>query len=70
MNGLDVALFAVFGVFWALEAVCHFVLHNTSGNETISHLTRRYAQAFTGRYWHLAVAVPPLLLLLDLEGIL
>lgn len=70
MSIAEYALFAVFSAFWALEAVCHFVLRNAVGSETISHLSRRLAQQLTGRYWHLVMAVPPLLLFLDLEGLL
>jgi hypothetical protein len=66
----EVILLAAFAVFWLMEAVCHYLLHNNPGSETISHQTRRIAQALTGRWWHVVVAVPPVLLFLDLEGIL
>jgi hypothetical protein len=70
MSVWELILYAAFAVFWVAEAVCHFVLHNARGSETISHQTRRIAHALTGRYAHLLLAVPPLLLFLDLEGIL
>jgi hypothetical protein len=70
MSVVEYLLFAVFAAFWLLEAVCHFVLKNAVGSETISHLSRRLAQKLTGRYWHLVMFVPPLLLFLDLEGLL
>lgn len=68
MSVTEVVLLASFAVFWAAEAVCHFVLHNAPGSETISHRARRVAHALTGPYAHLVLALPPLLLLADLEG--
>lgn len=57
-----------FVTFWVAEAICHFILHNAAGSETISHRVRRIAQALTGPYWHLVTWVPGVLLVLDLEG--
>lgn len=68
MSWQEYTLLGSFGIFWVMEAVCHFILHNAAGSETISHQTRRIAQMLTGRYWHFVVAAPALLLFLDLEG--
>jgi hypothetical protein len=68
MSLAEYVLLAAFAVFWAAEAYCHFVLRNRPGAETISHSTRRLAHTLTGPYAHLVLAVPPLLLLADLEG--
>lgn len=61
-------LLVSFAIFWVAEAVCHFVLHNAAGSETLSHRTRRVAQALTGPYWHLVTWIPGALLIADLEG--
>jgi hypothetical protein len=68
VSAAEIILLAAFALFWAMEAVCHFILRNAPGSETISHSTRRIAHALTGRWWHLVVVVPPVLLFLDLEG--
>lgn len=68
MSIAEYVLLASFAVFWIAEAVCHFILHNAPGSETISHRTRRLAHALTGPYAHIVLAIPAALLLADLEG--
>lgn len=67
MNPVQYVLWAVFAAFWVCELICHLILHNTSAH-TISTDTRLWAHRLTGRYAHLVLAVPPILLLCDLEG--
>jgi hypothetical protein len=68
MSVFQALLLAVFGLFWALEAVGHFALRNRPGGETISHLTRRWAHRLTGPWAHWIVWIPGALLIADLEG--
>lgn len=68
MSLFQVALLAVFALFWALEAVGHWILRNRPGGETISHLTRRLAHRWTGPWAHAIVWIPGALLIADLEG--
>jgi hypothetical protein len=68
VSAAEVILWVAFAVFWAMEAVCHYLLRNRPGSETMSHQTRRVAHRLTGPYAHLVLAVPAVLLLADLEG--
>jgi hypothetical protein len=70
VHPVEYILFVSFAVFWVCEAVCHFILRNRAGAETISHRTRRIAEILTGKYWHWITWIPGFLLILDLEGLL